>query len=321
MYCALPPVDMTNVNCGRGFGVGWNRVCGAMRSDAARAAAGCHQDQLHGGQDFMVAANTPVVSIIPGTVVKVGLEGTPHFPATGLWGYGNCVVVEHRFTLPPPTTPLPGQSAPPRTGMPNPFWVLYAHFRAPPLVHVGQHVDAGTLLGYSGNTNNGSFPGMPAHLHVEVRGRAYPSSYDNDTINPDLLFNSLGIDRTGASLQAGRYTGGKLLVRAGGPSDCRTGQHTSLSGFERAFRAYAGFGVVYGPTQSGQASPGEQYIPPSVLSPNYPGTTTPGPDVTDASSPDYGSSGGGAAGGGSGSGMVVGGIAAAVLLALWLRSR
>ena len=313
MYCALPPVDMTNVNAGRGFGVGWNRLCGRMHDDTARAAAGCRPEQLHGGIDFLVGLRTPVVAILPGTVVKIGLEGQPHFPATGLWGYGNCVVTEHRFTLTPPTTPLPGQRTPPTRGMPNPFWVLYAHLIGPPLVRVGQRVVAGTPLGLSGQTNNGTFGTMPPHLHVEVRGRAYPSSYDNDTINPDLLFNSLGLDRVGASFQVGRMTGGKLLVRAGGPSDCRAGAQTTLAGLERAFREQS-LGVVYGPTTSGQAGAGEQYIAPSTLSPNYQGTTTPGPQVTDAESPDYGAT---SAPSGGGNGALLVGAAALAAFAAW----
>lgn len=45
------------------------------------------------------------------------------------------------------------------------FTVIYAHLRQDVAVNVGDHVEAGDLLGYSGNTGNSFGP----HLHIELR--------------------------------------------------------------------------------------------------------------------------------------------------------
>lgn len=271
-YCAIPPVDMATAHVGRGFGMGWDRRHTRM-------------DQKHGGMDFTVSAGSPIIAAVPGRVVLVGSDANRTVAsAGGLRGYGNSVVVETRGSIP---------------GMPNPFYTLYAHMRAVPVVGVGQAVQAGTLLGYVGNTNNGQFPGMGSHLHFEQRRRAYPSSYDNDTIDPAIFWNAVGIDWIGNHQDAGRRTGGTLQVRVGGPSDCRAGGASSLSGLD----------VIYGPFTSGQASPGVQYIPPAALSPNYPGTTGPGPEVEP---PEYESTSSGSSSGG----LVWLGVGALVIAAL-----
>jgi murein DD-endopeptidase MepM/ murein hydrolase activator NlpD len=248
---------------GRGYGMGWNRL-------HTRA------DQLHGGQDFMVGPGTPIHAPLPGRVVLVSHESGPGYNQA-MTGYGNAVVLQHDFALPVPTTPLPGQSRPPARGLPTPFWTSYNHMRDAPVVRVGQQVRAGDLLGYVGNTNNGSFPGMPPHLHVEVRKRAFPSSYDNDTIDPNLLWASLGIDLTGSHQEAGRRVGGTLLVRQGGPSDCGPGVASDLHG-------WLGEPVPAG----GQASAGQQYVSPTTLSSKYNAGTTPA-TIPDVDPPDYSS--------------------------------
>lgn len=290
-YCAIPPVDMAVGHVGRGYGMGFNRL-------HTRA------DQLHGGQDFMVGAGTPIVAPLPGRVVLVSRNEGPGYNRA-MTGYGNAVVLQHDFQLPTPTTPLPGQTRPPTRGLPNPFWTSYNHMRDAPLVAVGQRVSAGTQLGVVGNTNNGSFPGMPSHLHVEVRKRMFPSSYDNDTINPDLLWASLGIDHTGAHREAERMVGGVLQARTGGPSDCRAGQHSELAGISRYLR---GLG------DGGHAGAGEQpYVPPADLRSRYNGSATP-PTTADVDPPDYASV---TTSGGSGSGPLIVGAAALVVLGLW----
>ena len=289
-YCAIPPVDMAVGHVGRGYGMGFNRL-------HTRA------DQLHAGMDFMVGAGTPIHAPLAGRVVLVSRESGPGYNRA-MTGYGNAVVLQHDFVLPVPTTPLPGETRPPTRGLPTPFWTSYNHMRDAPLVTVGQRVTAGTQLGVVGNTNNASFPGMPAHLHVEVRKRAFPSSYDNDTINPDLLWASLGIDHTGAHREAERMVGGLLQARAGGPSDCRTGQTSVLSGY-LALLGELGDG--------GQASPGEQYIAPSALSSRYNAGSTP-PTTADVDPPDYASTS--SSSGGTG-GVIVAGVAAVALLAIF----
>lgn len=302
MYCALPPLDMSVAHVGRGNGLGWNR----LRTRA---------DQYHAGLDFMAAAGSPIHAVIPGRVVAIGLDSNRP-GAGGLDGYGNSVVVEHRFSLPTPTRPLPGQRNAPTRGMPNPFWVLYAHMQAPPLVRVGQQVATGTLLGYVGNTTNGRFSGpncsapprscgMGPHLHFEVRKSPFPSSYDTDTINPDLLFASLGIDRVGSHLDGpvdgGRQTGGRLQIVAAGPSDCAPGTRSTLAGYLAAFGDLG---------TSGQASAGAQYVDPAALAARYTAGTAP-PTIPDVDPPEY-SSGDGTQSGG----LVLVGVAAVAAAAL-----
>lgn len=302
LYCAIPPVDMAVGHVGRGYGMGWNRL-------HTRA------DQLHGGQDFMVGPGTPIVAPLPGRVVLVSHNDGPGYNRA-MTGYGNAVVLQHDFSLPIPTTPLPGETRPSTRGLPSPFWTSYNHMREAPAVVVGQRVMPGTVLGYVGNTNNGAFPGMPSHLHVEVRKRMFPSSYDNDTINPDLLWASLGIEHTGAHREAGRMVGGVLQARAGGPSDCRSGQHSDLSGGmpppHPVFEALVGTaeGVetwdrygklvwrrgrwvrvrerppLYGLGTAGQAGAGEQYVSPAAISSKYAAGTV-APEGADVDPPDY----------------------------------
>jgi murein DD-endopeptidase MepM/ murein hydrolase activator NlpD len=273
-FCAIPPVDLSVAHVGRGNGNGWNRL-------HTRA------DQYHAGLDFMAGRGSPIIAVAPGRVAAIGSDAN-RTAAGGLRGYGNCVVIETRGNVP---------------GMPNPFYTLYAHMGAAPLVSVGQSVQAGTPLGFVGSTTNGQFATMGPHLHLEFRRRPYPSSYDHDTIDPEIFFTGVGIDWTGWHREAERKVGGTLQVRVGGPSDCRGGATSSLSGF----------GVVYGPFTSGQASPGVQYIPAAALAPNYPGTTSPGPEVDP---PEY-ESAPSASSSSSGSSMLWVGAAVLVLAAAW----
>jgi murein DD-endopeptidase MepM/ murein hydrolase activator NlpD len=294
-FCAIPPVDMATARVGRGNGNGWNRT-------HTRA------DQYHAGLDFVVGRGSPIIAAVAGRVVAIGSDAN-RSAAGGLRGYGNAVVVQTTGNVP---------------GMPNPFYVLYAHMQSAPLVTVGQQVQAGTPLGFVGSTTNGQFAGMGPHLHFEVRRRAFPSSYDNDTIDPEILFTGLGIDWTGWHREAERKVGGTLQVRAGGPSDCRSGQVSALAGLLipgpdpfGIFGINSDLAIVYGQFQSGQAGPGEQYIPASSLSPNYPGTTSRG---TDAEPPDYeeSHSHGETSSGGGGAGLALG-VAAVIGLAALLK--
>jgi len=255
-YCAIPPLDMSVARVGRGNGEGWNR----MRTRA---------DQYHAGMDFLAAAGSPVLAVVPGRVVLVGLDANR--PArNGLNGYGNCVIVQADYSLPPPARPLEGERTPPREGFASPFWMLYAHLQSSPPVSVGQAVQAGTLLGYVGSTTNGRFSGMGAHLHFEVRKRPFPGgSYDRDTIDPAILFASLGIDHVNSRADAERRSGGQLLIRAGGPSDCSGGRVTSLGMFG-----------------AGGTLPGS-YVDPTVKKIVYSSKGVTLPPTVDADPPDY----------------------------------
>lgn len=212
VYCAVPPLDQAATRIGRGYGLGYNR-------DRSR------RDQLHGGMDFVADPGTPVLAPVPGTVVLVSHDSGPG-RVRGMGGYGNAVVLEHHFNVP---------------GLPNPFWTSYNHLRDVPPVRVGDSVNTGTLLGVVGNTTNGQFRGMGAHLHHELRIRPFPGSYDRDTRDPAILYQALGIDYVGARREVERMVGGQLLVRTGGESDCRAGQIPTFAGLDFLGAVPAGY--------------------------------------------------------------------------------
>lgn len=203
MPCAIPPLDQTTVAIGRGYGLGYNRE---------RTA----RDQLHGGMDFVASSGTPVLAPVAGVVdftsANTGTRINADSARAGsvgqvrrMGGYGNAVVLRH-------DTPVPG--------LPSPFYTSYNHLSAiAPGIAPGAVVAPGTLLGNVGNTTNGQFAGMGAHLHMELRRVPFPGSYDRDTMDPSLLFTALGIDWLDYRREVERGVGGHLLIRAGGPSD------------------------------------------------------------------------------------------------------
>lgn len=87
---------------------------------------------LHTGVDFVIPTGTQVKAIGPGEVVTAGDGGD----------YGNQVVVRHA----------------------DGTYSQYAHLSEVKAV-VGQSVQGGTLIGWSGETGNATGP----HLHVEIR--------------------------------------------------------------------------------------------------------------------------------------------------------
>jgi murein DD-endopeptidase MepM/ murein hydrolase activator NlpD len=114
------------------------------------ADAKFHADRggrLHEGQDMFAKRGTPLVSVRDGVVVDGG--STKH-PDAG--GRGNWVVVY---------SPLDDRS------------YVYLHLLEPPLVKVGDQVQAGQAVGKLGCTGSCWGP----HLHFEIRnGRASPRS-------------------------------------------------------------------------------------------------------------------------------------------------
>ncbi len=86
----------------------------------------------HNGLDFGIPVGTPVRTTMDGRVVYAGWNGQ---------GYGNLVIVEN-----------------------GAYRTYYAHLSSVP-VSVGQQVNAGTVIGLSGNTGNSTGP----HLHYEIR--------------------------------------------------------------------------------------------------------------------------------------------------------
>jgi len=175
----MPVLPTASGRLGRGYGLGWNR-------------ARTRQDQLHGGQDFVAPMGTRVRAPIAGVVefvsmdtgravsveqAKTGIKGV----VRGLGGYGNAVVLRHDNMRIP--------------GLPSTFWTSYNHLSQID-VQPGRRVVEGATLGLSGLTNNGQFAGMGAHLHFELRRRPYPGSYDQDTVDPEVLWRALGLRNT-----------------------------------------------------------------------------------------------------------------------------
>lgn len=202
MPCALPPLDQSEVLIGRGFGRGYNRE---------RTA----RDQLHAGMDFVASSGAPVLAPFPGVVDFVTRDTGPRINVAtarageqgqvrGMGGYGNAVVLRH-------DTPVPG--------LPSPFYSSYNHLSAiGPGIVPGASVQTGQLLGNVGQTTNGQFRGMGAHLHMEVRRVEFPGNYNRDTVDPSVLFTANGIDWIGGRTEVERRVGGQLMIRADGPS-------------------------------------------------------------------------------------------------------
>ncbi len=103
---------------------------------AVTSGFGARWGRLHAGIDMPTPVGTPIHAAGPGRVVSAGYDG----------GYGNSVVIDH-----------------------GPTETRYAH-QSRLLVHAGQRVTRGQLIGYSGNT--GSSTG--AHLHFEVHVDGVP---------------------------------------------------------------------------------------------------------------------------------------------------
>lgn len=96
----------------------------------------------HDGVDIAVPIGTPVKSVYPGSIVFAGTAS----------GYGNFISVKHS----------------------NGLYTNYGHL-SKIYFNVGQNVDAGTVIGASGNSGRSTGP----HLHFEVRtGGTYGKALD-----------------------------------------------------------------------------------------------------------------------------------------------
>lgn len=131
---------------------------------------------FHAGLDFLGARGEPVVAVAAGVVAVVASDET-RGPTSG---YGNAIAIDHG----------------------DGWWTLYAHLDT---VNVtpGQAVAAGERIGTVGNTSNGKFPGMGAHLHFEVRssrnGSPFPGPYRRHNVDPRPWLEQRGVtyDRRG----------------------------------------------------------------------------------------------------------------------------
>lgn len=129
-----------------------------------RASPRTGRRTFHAGADFNAPGGTPVYAVRRGIVEYVASNRSRMY----FTGYGNAVVLYH---------PDLDQ------------WSFYAHMRET-MVSVGQEVHPGERIGSVGNTTNGRFRRMGAHLHFEVRRRApdgippFPGAYRQNNLNP-----------------------------------------------------------------------------------------------------------------------------------------
>ena len=132
------PVEETYASYGfplRGYSIPWNQAEGAPVFGPISAPFGYspgYSFGFHTGVDFAVPVGTPVQSMMDGVVTFAGYSPS---------GYGYLVVVENQ-------------------GIQH----LYAHLSRID-VSVGDRVDAGEVVGLSGDTGRSTGP----HLHWEVR--------------------------------------------------------------------------------------------------------------------------------------------------------
>lgn len=123
--------------------------------------------RAHGGIDFSVPRNTPVMATNDGTVVASGMG------YLGDRKYGNVVVIEHEGGL--------------RS--------LYAHLNKRS-VNVGDSVTAGELIGLSGATGHATGP----HLHLEAYQdgtRIDPNRFMLANLEDNALPSAMHAKRTG----------------------------------------------------------------------------------------------------------------------------
>jgi murein DD-endopeptidase MepM/ murein hydrolase activator NlpD len=128
---------------------------------------------FHAGLDMGAAPGTPVYAVAGGVIERVA----HNVRRTSFSGYGNAIVVHH-----------PDLDR----------WSFYAHLEDV-VVEEGAVVEPGQLIGHVGNSNNGRFPGMVAHLHFEVRvrrpdgGSPFPGLYRVLNVDPAAWFAELGV--------------------------------------------------------------------------------------------------------------------------------
>ncbi len=123
----------------------------------------CGKSDGHAGYDWQLAEGTPILAAAAGWVTRAGLEPLTKCPpldgvVQGLW-----VGISHR---------IPGVKA-------ERYESLYAHL-SQVQVQVGQWVQAGTVIGESGNTGCSTGP----HLHFEIRRLTHTHSGKPTPVDP-----------------------------------------------------------------------------------------------------------------------------------------
>jgi len=115
----------------------------------------------HGGIDFALNIGEPIYAVFDGVVRVAQING----------GYGNMILVRHY----------------------NNLETLYAHL-SKMIVKVGQEVQAGDIIGYSGNTGFSTGP----HLHFECRClyQTFDPEWILDIKNRTLKTKQINIEKT-----------------------------------------------------------------------------------------------------------------------------
>lgn len=139
---------------------------------ATKFAKRAYKTQFHNGMDFGVAIGTPVYASLSGKVIAAGNNG--HYQ------YGKHVLIEHD----------------------NGLVTLYAHL-SKHAVSVGQRVETGQLIAYSGNTGYST----GAHLHLTVY---FEPSYCRETRVGDKCvqlknFGAAGLVPVGTTINPADY--------------------------------------------------------------------------------------------------------------------
>ncbi|MBU5688658.1 MAG: M23 family metallopeptidase, partial [Candidatus Aenigmarchaeota archaeon] len=117
---------------------------------------------FHSGIDLGVVEGTPVHAIQDGIVVRAGYFND---------GFGNRVVIEHTIDG-------------------NKYYSLYGHLKCDGInVKVGDPVNAGDIIGYSGGADGCSGTSTGPHLHFEIRES---QNYVQNSINPCLFLKDCG---------------------------------------------------------------------------------------------------------------------------------
>lgn len=126
---------------------------------------------FHAGLDFYGRTGDPVVAVADGTVVKVATDDAR---SGGTQGYGNVVALDHG----------------------DGWWSVYAHLSRID-VGEGEAVTEAQQVGLVGNTSNGKFRGMGAHLHFEIRnasaGTPFPGPYRRWNVDPRTWLEERGV--------------------------------------------------------------------------------------------------------------------------------
>ena len=109
--------------------------------------------RYHGAADIGANEGTPIVAAFDGII---------DYPDTD-WSYGNNIVMNSN---------LNGEN----------YKVIYAHMLEVVAFRLGTYVEAGTVIGYVGETGNAFGP----HLHLEMR--RYPYTHMADNVDPKQFF-------------------------------------------------------------------------------------------------------------------------------------